>query len=56
MSTKFRQDIRELSVSIKTNAPRIERQALQRDNARPPRSVVISAGKYNSALEKLAKE
>lgn len=66
MTAKFRQDVKELSVSIKTNAPRIEqRMSLVTSqpaltSSRPAlatsRPVIVSAAKYNSALEQLAKE
>jgi hypothetical protein len=49
--------VRELSASIKANAPAIERKTKDfADDRKPSRATIISAGKYHIALQQLANE
>ena len=55
MSEEVKKNLRELSLSIKKNLPRVE-HTLSSGGAKPSRATAISAAKYYSALNRLAKE
>jgi hypothetical protein len=55
MSAAVKKNLKELSLSIKKNLPKVER-TLSSGGATPSRATAISAAKYYSALNKLAKE
>jgi len=55
MSGTVKKNLKELNVSIKKNLQKIE-NAVSSSGANPGRATVVSAAKYYSALNRLAKE
>jgi hypothetical protein len=55
MSGTVKKNLRELNVSIKKNLKKIE-SSVSSSGTNPGRATVVSAAKYYSALNRLAKE
>jgi hypothetical protein len=55
MSKAMKKNLKELSASIRENLPKVE-YVLSSGGPKPSRAIAISAAKYYSALNRLAKE